>query len=343
MPDFTFPDDKALNEGTIKNFFFYSKKYNYELIDINKPIENVISIDKVDYYFTYLDKTGKNKGGGNSIILKLYEASNIDTENVNYETPDLILKILKSKIKGKYPSKITQRFLKEIKALDECQTYNFQNVIKLHKNGCCKIFNPDEGKYDSFFFYTLEYAEFDLKGYIEKNHKSLTLETKLSLCINIAKGIQELNSLGYYHRDIKPDNIFMIEDNWKIGDLGLLGERTKFNNVDDIADAIGPRGWMSPESMNKYLTEKKGFRNTFNCDIDHQSDIFQLGKVFWYIFQHNAPIGLITEKDFVFGNNHIYELIEKMLSHSKSTRHKSIQPIISVLDEIDKNNLKLAN
>jgi serine/threonine protein kinase len=181
----------------------------------------------------------------------------------------------------------------------------------------------------------MEYAEYDLKNYIEFNHHLMKLNDKLSLCINLCEGLKELYSLGYYHRDIKPDNIFMIDDVWKIGDLGLLDERNKPNEIDKVAEPIGPKGWMSPESMNKYLCEGKNFKHSHNCIIDHQSDIFQLGKVFWYIFQHNAPIGSVRGKDFLIKNSQIYAVLRTMLNNSKQRRYKEIDEVIKLLKPIE--------
>lgn len=332
--NFTFPESKVLKNGTIKNHSITRNgKIFYESIDINNPLSNLISIDKVDYYFTYLDITGKNKGG-NSTILKLYETQNINIQDIEYQEPDLVIKILKYKIE-RFPSKSEKRFKKEIKALIECNKAASQNIINIDKTGVCKIYNPFYENYEEFLFYTMEFAQYDLKNYIETYHKNLKLEEKLDLCINLAKGLKELNFLGYFHRDLKPDNLFISNGKWKIGDLGLLGERDDSNTIDNENEPIGPRGWMSPESMNKYLTENKGFINIFNCKIDHQSDIFQLGKIFWYIFQHNAPIGTIKESDFRLKNTQIYSIIKTMLNHSKSKRYESIDEVITLLEKID--------
>lgn len=339
--NFTFPEDKVLNWGTLRNYSIKSGKPFYESINILEPKNNLISIDKTDYYFTYLNVDGKHKGG-NSIILKLYESQNIDLTDVVYEEPDLILKILKikkaySKI---FEKKSEKRFAKEIQALTICNEANFQNIINIFHNGICKIFNVDRNRFEEYLYYTMEYAQYDLKSYVEANHTKFNIDVKLNLCISLAEGLKELESLGYFHRDIKPDNIFMTGDKWKIGDLGLLGDRDELTEIDEEAESIGPKGWMSPESMNKYLTEGKGFGNKFNCKIDHQSDIFQLGKVFWYIFQHNAPIGSIKESDYLLRNSQIYSVIRTMLNHSKSKRYKNINDVIILLKRIQSQLLK---
>lgn len=41
-----------------------------------------------------------------------------------------------------------------------------------------------------------------------------------------------MKDIGYYHRDLKPDNILMFDDTWKIGDLGLIAFRDKDNIYD---------------------------------------------------------------------------------------------------------------
>ena len=162
----------------------------------------------------------------------------------------------------------------------------------------------------------------------------------MSLCISISEGLNCLRELGYYHRDIKPDNIFITQGNkWKIGDLGLL-DNQNIDCIDDMAEFVGPKGWMTPEAMNKYLCEGKEYIFNHNCTIDHQSDIFQLGKVFWYIFQHNAPIGTVKESDFLIREQGIYPVIKTMLNYSKKKRYKSIEDIIAILKPIEAKLLK---
>ena len=328
--DFTFPEDKVLQFGTLKQYLKIDNEDIFELIDISNPKSNQIQINGIDYFFTYLDESGNNKGG-NSVILKLYNAQKINASDPIYGEPDSILKIHKYK-KKRFADKSQKRFEREIQALFKCKKANFENVILIEHSGECSIFNYRSKEYDKYLYYTMEFAPYDLKGFIENNHNCLSIDDKLNLCIELAKGLKELRSMKLYHRDIKPDNIFMNSSgNWKIGDLGLIDDRNINFSLDKVAEPIGPRGWMSPESMNKYLTEGKGFDYKYNCDIDHQSDIFQLGKVFWYIFQHNAPIGTIKENDFNIKKGQIYSIIKTMLNHSKIKRYKDIDEVIKLL------------
>lgn len=324
---FNFPDDKTVYNGTIhrrnaRNFF--------ELIDISNPQSNLIEINGTSYYFTYFNGASPGNKGGNSIILKLYESQTIDLDELEYGDPELVLKISKIKCSTNpnFMKTKEKRFLKEIRALKRCEKKKFENIIRIFHYGKCRIKNQKNTDFDEHFFYTMEYADKDLKSFIEDNHNFLSLSEKVDLCISLSEGLKELVDLNYYHRDIKPDNIFIVDKKWKIGDLGLIAERNSSEELDELSERIGPIGWLSPEAMNKYLCEKYNFAFPHNCTIDHQSDIFQLGKVFWYIFQHNAPIGSIKGEDFLLKDSKIYAIIRTMLNHSKSRRFKNINEVI---------------
>ena len=60
---FTFPDNKAIKGGVLKNVSKKDGNFIFEPIDDWDPLSNSINIDNTDYIFTYLNKDGKNKGG----------------------------------------------------------------------------------------------------------------------------------------------------------------------------------------------------------------------------------------------------------------------------------------
>lgn len=308
--------------------------YNGYALQISDDIEkNYISINGTDYFVSYIDPVTKTNKGGNSFVFKLYQAQTFD-ENAE---PDKVIKI--SKNKERYSkdrvikAKRNQRFRQEIDALYDCKEKGVGNVIEIVADGNLICKTTIDGVFQiSFPFYVMEYAEFDLKRFLEENPDAYDEASRIELCLQISQGIKELNDLGYYHRDIKPDNIFMINGIWKVGDLGLIQMRDK-PSLDKEGELLGPRGWLSPEAMNKYLSEKIEEKN-FDCSIDHQSDLFQLAKVFWYILQGNAPIGCIKESDFLLRNSSLYSLLRQMLNHSKKKRPASVDIVISDLQKI---------
>lgn len=295
--------------------------------------DNFLRLDGVDYYVSYLNADFRSNKGGNSFVFTLY-AAQPDNEDA---IPEKVIKISKYpetyKNKKIWTKNINKRFRQEIDALYDCKEHKVGNVIDIAFDGNLICRTHNDGDYEvSFPFYVMEYAEYDLKTFLEEENESYDEASRIELCLQIAQGIKELNDLGYYHRDIKPDNIFMISGTWKVGDLGLIQMRNK-PSLDKEGELLGPRGWLSPEAMNKYLSEKVDGKN-FDCFIDHQSDLFQLAKVFWYILQGNAPIGCVKESDFLIRNSALYSLIRQMLNHLKRRRPASIDVVIEDLQRI---------
>ena len=322
MPDIIFPD--------------FVKVYRRKLqVNLQTISDNLISIGNVDYLFNNL--TNKGNKGGNSIILKLYNVGESD-EDLSFDSinPILALKVMKFPFEKGFKKKNLfedshLRFLNEIQALESCNNIagSSENVITLYDKGECKINNK------LYLYYTMEYAKYDLKTFIEDKHNELHFENKIQLCLELLDGIGQLDQRIFYHRDIKPDNILYVGSRWKIGDLGLVAGKDLDYKIKEDAEFIGPRGWVSPEVMNKHLSENKGFKYTYDCEIDHQSDIFQLGKLFWYIFQHNAPIGHINFCDFNKENERVFWIIRKMLHHNKISRFKNVSEIIPLFQKIN--------
>jgi len=300
-------------------------------LDLTSPFNNIIQIDKIDFIISYLNNEVKGNKGGNSHILTLSQAQDFEDGN----PPEMVIKICKSPLRGKKIIKnIHKRFEREVAALFDCKEKNCLNVIDIFNAGT--IITEKEEK---FLFYTMEYGENDLKTFLtehDTNIDEISLFEKINLCLNIAYGIKELNVLGFYHRDIKPDNIFIIGENYKIGDLGLVEKREEDSKIDEFGQFIGPRGWTSPEAMNKYLCENTPNPYNFDVKIDHKSDIFQLGMVFWYILQGNAPIGSVRENDFNITDLAVYPLLKFMINHNKNKRPLNIDQVIIELKRLYK-------
>jgi len=296
-----------------------------------KLTDRIITIDNVDYLMER--PPGGNKGG-NSWIFYLYDLGQNEIEEGEElpEIPDLVMKVNRFPLNDWHSIAIARnnRFEQEIDALFACKGKSF--IIDIFHKGV--IIDSDSNKYQ---FYTMEYAEYDLKSYMECKD-SLTKNQRLSICIKLAQALESLNSMDYYHRDIKPDNFFLTTKNeWKIGDLGLVAKRNIPNEIDKEQEYIGPKGWTSPEVMNKVLTIEQNTK--FDRIIDDKSDIFQLGLVLWYVMQGNAPIGCIMETDFLENDHSLYILIRTMVSYPKGLRPQSFTQIVSRLKEIATNEL----
>jgi len=286
------------------------------------PERNQLQIEGKVYCLKPIDENYRLSKGGNSSVYIIYDPDNQEV--------DKAIKISNiAEINRKSPEWIKRRygrFMNEIDALNQVKDETIgNNVVRIEKDGMLEI---DGYNYP---YYIMEKADSDLGSYLLSNPLALDEQERVKLCIDIFNGVSSLHNLNFYHRDIKPDNVLLFFQDvdgedvdarkfiWKIGDLGLCQHRDK--DYDDIGEKIGPIGWLSPEAMNKYLTEK--YALGLDCAISEESDLFQLGKVFWFIFQNNVPIGQIVASDFnsqVRNKDFIYDIISRMLQYPKSRR-----------------------
>lgn len=271
-------------------------------------IDNLIQHNERYYKIEFLKEEGRYVKGGNGIIFKLVDEQ---------EERDYVIKIIKFPDQWKSDWKTKKRinrFEREIEALYTAKENILQNVVQIEFNGSIHINGLD------FQYYVMEKCECTLKEYLNDEEKELSIFQKTLLCQKILIGIKGLHEYKIYHRDIKHDNIFFIGNEPLIGDLGLVDNSDSDITINEKGDLIGPTGWFSPEAINKYLVEKTLNPNRFDCKIDNKSEIFQLGKLFWYIYQGNIPIGQVDFEDFVPQDESIFNLLFNMLRHSKRTR-----------------------
>jgi WD40 repeat protein len=120
------------------------------------------------------------------------------------------------------------------------------------------------------------------------SRRSATRHQVLAWAVQTAQGLAAAHHKGIVHRDLKPENLFLTTDGRiKILDFGLAKPTTAGPSSDDSAPTtlsahtepgtvMGTVGYMSPEQI-------KGL------PVDHRSDIFSFGVVFYEMLAHRHP------------------------------------------------------
>ncbi|KAI5191003.1 cyclin-dependent kinase 2 [Nematocida sp. AWRm77] len=101
--------------------------------------------------------------------------------------------------------------IREISLLKNLQ---HQNIIALYQ----VIYT------DNKLYLVFEYAETDLKKYLDKlrkEKKTLTRQQAKSFSHQLASAISYCHSIGILHRDLKPQNVLITGDSLKLADFGL--------------------------------------------------------------------------------------------------------------------------
>lgn len=268
--------------------------------------DNYVQIEHEDFRLSSLNPTYEGNKGASSNLFRLVDPYG--------DVEDRAIKICKSPLSTNNGRRKIARFRREIRAFKIAARTPLDNVVQYYKSGEIEI------KGETFLFIIMEMAEEDLATFLERNHFNFTTNQKLGLCVNILNGIRQLHDARIYHRDIKHDNILRVGKEFKIGDLGLVEFQDRDYDFDYIDEKIGPIGWLCPEATNKMLTGGKKMEFEYDCIIDRSSDIFQLGKLFWYIFQGNLPTGQVIVDDCNCKDNTLFELIFQMLQYQKARR-----------------------
>ncbi|CAD8213676.1 unnamed protein product [Paramecium pentaurelia] len=100
--------------------------------------------------------------------------------------------------------------------------------------------------------------------------KSLDLNQmydKIGACLQMAKGVSELEQLGFFHRDLKPDNFVIGEDGKiKLIDFGIKKQNLTQTNT----AAIGTFLYMAPDMI-------------ISTNYDSSVDIWSSGVIFYEV------------------------------------------------------------
>ncbi|MBU6122320.1 protein kinase family protein [Hymenobacter siberiensis] len=282
--------------------------------------DNFVDFLDERFFVSYLsgDKAAE---GGNGLVFQ------INNQNGDVYALKLSKTSRQAASRDEEKEKRLARFNREISALNAIKYDYNENVVGLIGTGNIVI---GRNTYD---FFVMEKCDYSLSSYL-KSQPDLAPSQRIALFSKILNGIKYLHRYGIYHRDIKSDNILVQDDEPKICDLGLSTFRNDDLDLDDVGERIGPTGWFSPEATNKFLVETTLNPFNLNCVIGAKSDVFQLGKLFWYIMQGNLPLGQIAKSDFVASTNPLlYSIIRKCLLHS-SQRRPSVDKAIKLMEDL---------
>lgn len=121
-----------------------------------------------------------------------------------------------------------------------------------------------------------------LSTYIEQHHP-IDLIAGTAIALKLCKAVYALHRQRIIHRDIKPDNVLLLNDKGlKLLDLGVARlPGWEENLVDDAPEAIpGTASYMAPEQF----TGERGTTAT---------DVYALGVTLFYLFTRTYPYGEI--------------------------------------------------
>ena len=164
-------------------------------------------------------------------------------------------------------AKFIRRFHREAEV---AQRLNHVNIVRTFEHGSL----------GTQHYMSMEFVDGrSLEGYIESGE--LTIDISVQVMALVVEALQHIHQAGIIHRDIKPGNIMVVRggiedgsdgpvlksDAVKLMDFGIAGGRV-LSRLTMTGARVGTPVYMSPE-------QARGLR------IDHRSDIYSLGLVFY--------------------------------------------------------------
>ena len=155
-----------------------------------------------------------------------------------------------------------QRFSREAQSVGQLQHPNIVTVYDLGVEGR----NP---------YLVMELLEGESLEALERSRRSLSLEEKLDITMQICAGVQYAHRRGVMHRDIKPANIMILKDGTaKIVDFGIA--RMGMQKLTRPGQLVGSFAYMSPEQINA-------------APVDARTDIFSIGVLLFELVAGRLP------------------------------------------------------
>jgi serine/threonine-protein kinase len=116
----------------------------------------------------------------------------------------------------------------------------------------------------------------------------LTIDDKLNVVAQLCDGLSYAHEQGVVHRDVKPDNVFILEDGQvKLLDFGIAKLQT--STLTRQGDVLGSASYMSPEQVGG------------SESVDGRADIFSTGVVLYEMltgrkpFEGDSPTAVIVK------------------------------------------------
>ena len=171
------------------------------------------------------------------------------------------IKILKTEFSDN--EEFLSRFRNESKAIS---LLSHPNIVKIY----------DVGFSENLQYIIMEYIDgITLKEYIEKE-KALNWKDAVHFMIQILRALQHAHENGIVHRDIKPQNIMMLDDGTiKVMDFGIA-KFSRETGKTATDQAIGSVHYISPEQAKGEATDEK-------------SDIYSVGVMLYEMLTGQKP------------------------------------------------------
>jgi serine/threonine protein kinase len=237
------------------------------------------------------------------------------------------IKILRKE--GQMEEQAIARFKREAKATS---LINHRHVISVLDFGEL----PDRSA-----FYVMEHLEGKSLADAVDREAPFTLPRALSICVQVAKGLKAAHDKGVVHRDLKPDNVFLLAnqelpDFVKILDFGVAKIVSDSQQLTKDGMLLGTPDYMAPEQAIGMPTDLRVDIYALGIMLYEMitGDLPFTGQTFMEVLSqhiHNAPPLIEQRHPEIKMPSGVDEFIQKALKKRPENRFQTMEEVLDAL------------
>ena len=196
-----------------------------------------------------------------------------------------------------------ERFQREAKIVSQM---NHPNIVTVY----------DVGVVNNHHYLAMEYVH---GKELRDKFKDMKLMDRIRAVKEIASALNYAGNKGYVHRDVKPENVMICEEDGRavLMDFGIAKTTDTDHSMTKTGMAIGTPYYMSPEQAQ-------------GKPVDKRSDIYSLGVMFFQMLTGRVPYD--ADSQVAIGIKHITEPVPFLPNHLRM-----FQPVINKVMAKDPN------
>ena len=159
--------------------------------------------------------------------------------------------------------------------------------------------------------YIMDYCEYTLKQYIERNGNNLDFDLRKNIALQFLEAMSFIHAKDLLHRDISFNNILIKENDSifpfiKISDFGLVKDKSL--NLTSTNSLI--KGTIIDDTLTSFK------------DYNIKNEIYSIGYIIHYIFTGRQNLNFTED-------NSIIQIVKKCIDRNLDNRYNSVDKIIN--------------